>query len=55
MEVHLYTDLYINGPSVFKRRLKPPLLHSFKSFGIEAKSQTANDPNVTRMSGRVDD
>jgi hypothetical protein len=51
MEFHLYTNLHINGPSVFKGRLKPPLLHSFESFGIEPKSETAYDPNVTRMSG----
>ena len=54
MEFHLYANLYINRPSIFKRRLKPPLLHSFESFGVEPKSQTANDSNVTRMSGRVD-
>ena len=51
VELHLYTNLYIDRPSVFKRRLKPPLLHSFESFGVEPKSQTANEPNVTRMSG----
>jgi hypothetical protein len=55
VEFHLNANLYINRPSVFKRRLKPPLLHSIESFGIEPKSQTANDPNVTRMSGGVDD
>jgi hypothetical protein len=51
VEFHLYTNLHINRPSVFKRWLKPPLLHSFESFAIEPKSQTAYDPNVTRMSG----
>jgi hypothetical protein len=51
VEFHLNANLHINRPSVFKRRLKPPLLHSFESFGIEPKSQTANDPKVTRMSG----
>src|SRR5579859_3158006 len=54
MKLNLHTDLHIDGPTIFERRLESPMLDSIDSFSIETKSQAALHANIPGMPARVD-
>jgi hypothetical protein len=55
VESDFYADLHVHRFAIFKGRLKAPLFDRFDGLGVQAKAQAADDANVARLSGSVDD